>query len=44
MNIRNEDWIALYRGMVLTREFEMATIRIQAQKGLPENPGTGLFS
>jgi TPP-dependent pyruvate/acetoin dehydrogenase alpha subunit len=40
MNIRNEDLIALYRGMVLTREFEMTTVKIQAQKGLPENPHT----
>jgi TPP-dependent pyruvate/acetoin dehydrogenase alpha subunit len=40
MNIGKEDMIALYRGMVLTREFEMATIRTQAQKGLPENPHT----
>lgn len=40
MNIRNEDLIALYRWMVLTREFEMATVKIYGQKGLPETPHT----
>lgn len=40
MNLKDQDLIALYRWMVLTREFEMATVRIYAQTGLPETPHT----
>jgi pyruvate dehydrogenase E1 component alpha subunit len=40
VDIRKEDLIAMYRWMFFVREFEMATVRVYAQKGLPETPHT----
>ena len=37
-NLKNSDLIAMYRLMVLTREFEMRMAKIHSQKGLVENP------
>jgi TPP-dependent pyruvate/acetoin dehydrogenase alpha subunit len=37
-NLKDADLIAMYRFMVLTREFEMKVAQIYSQKGLPELP------
>jgi TPP-dependent pyruvate/acetoin dehydrogenase alpha subunit len=37
-NLQDSDLTAMYRLMVLTREFEMRLVKIHSEKGLVENP------
>ena len=37
-HLKDSDLIAMYRLMVLTREFEMRMVKIHSEKGLLENP------